>query len=253
MLSLARASALALTCAAPFAAQPLSCASAPFTDLPGVTQALDALAPALDEYAALRRTLDDTVAAICLRDGPGEAQGYFEPETRRIVLSDGLETPLMMAVLVHELRHAAQYESAVCPDRALAMGDYAQAVAAMEADASVTSLVIADALARAGAPAMWQALADWPMQADIAAAFAEARAAGADLAGAASLAFDAWYLAPDRVSTYYVAACSDYLDAADRDHLLPRYGSLSEGYFTALCHLPDGTRYSCAPPSAPER
>ena len=128
------------------------------------------------------------------------------------------------------------------------MRDYAEAIFAMEADASVAGLVVADFLRHQGQPQMWQALETWPMQADITAVYADALRNGQDLAQAASVAFDAWYADPERRRAYYVSACLDYLDRFEDDHLLPRYESLDPAFYRALCRLPDGTAYPCTPP-----
>ena len=116
-------------------------------------------------------------------------------------------------------------------------------------DASVTSLVLADWARARSDPTLWDALEDWPMQADIAVVFDAARASGATLADAASAAFDAWYGNEARRDAYYVAACLDYLDEAERSHRLPRYEALSESFYAQLCRLPDGSRYPCAGPA----
>ncbi|WGH80150.1 DUF6782 family putative metallopeptidase [Jannaschia ovalis] len=229
-------------------AQPMTCAPPPFDTLPRIADALAALAPVLDEYPDFQDVLDRSVAAICLTPAALDAQGYFEPETARIVLSDALSDGRMQAVLVHEMRHAAQFARGVCPAPDLAMRDYADAIFALEADASVTSVMLAHELRATGASEMWHALADWPLQADIAARYDAARAAGGTATDAATVAFDAWYLNRERRAAYYLAACADYLDTQDREHRLPSYERLPEGFFATLCRLPDGTAYPCAGP-----
>ncbi|MBS0126223.1 DUF6782 family putative metallopeptidase [Thetidibacter halocola] len=227
-------------------AQPMDCVDTVARDprLAPVARALDAT-DAL--FPALREALAASVGHLCLAQPPLGAQGYFEPATRRLVLSADLPEGLMQAVFFHELRHAQQFASGSCPAPELAMQDHAQAVFAMEADASVSALVIADALRQQGEAAMWQALAAWPMQADIALAYDSARDDGQGIAQAAAAAFDAWYAGEERREAYYVAACMDYLDKQDREHRLPRYDSLDPGFFDGLCVLPDGAAYACAP------
>jgi len=135
----------------------------------------------------------------------------------------------------------------MCPSMDLAMRDYATAVFAMEADSSVTSLVVAWALRDAGDTAMWDALAGWSMQSDIAIAFETGFARGG-IAAAASDAFMQWFERPDRRDAYYVASCMDYLDKMEAEGRLPRYDVLEPAYFSALCILPDGASYDCRQP-----
>ena len=63
----------------------------------------------------------------------------------------------------------------------------------------------------------------------------------------------AWYDDPDRVETYYRAACSAWYDALDKAYVGAGSGTLAEGHFDRLCRLPDGSRYPCQPrlPSRP--
>lgn len=237
---------LGMVLAGPVTAQPgLDCAQPPYADMPELTRVVTALAPAFTGFPALNTALTSHVSELCLWDGASDAQGYFEPETRRIVLQAGLSEGLQQAILVHELRHAAQYATGICPGTNLAMRDYAQAIFALEADASVAGLVVADFLRHQGQPDMWQALETWPMQADITAAYADALRKGDDTAQAASVAFDAWYKDPVRRRSYYISACLDYLDRMEDEHLLPHYESLDPAFYRALCRLPDGTAYAC--------
>lgn len=226
----------------------MSCAAPPFADLPEVKQLVTSLAPAFDGFPALNTALTSDVSEICLLHGTSDAQGYFEPETRRVILRAALPEGLQQAILVHELRHASQYAAGICPATDLAMRDYAEAIFAMEADASVAGLVVADFLRHQGQPQMWQALETWPMQADITAVYADTLRKGQDLTQAASVAFDAWYADPERRRAYYVSACLDYLDRLEDDHFLPRYESLDPAFYRALCRLPDGTAYPRTPP-----
>lgn len=230
------------------AATTLTCAPPPFDDLPEIVAALEALTPILQDYPVLFETLDRSVAEICLADGPLGARGYYEPETRRLVLSGSLDDGLRQAVLIHELRHVQQFGLGACPSPDLSMESYAEAVFAMEADASVTSLVIADALRSAGHPAMWDALASWPMQADISASYDDALDETGQISAAASAAFDAWFEGEVRRNAYYIATCMDYLEQTERDHRLPSYKSLSPAFYDALCTLPDGQSYACSEP-----
>lgn len=228
-------------------AQPMECVGDVGDDprLAPLDVALTQLQPAFPD---LRQSLSETVQQICLAAPPFGAQGYFEPDTGRIVLSTALGPGLLQAVFFHEVRHAHQFATGSCPARNLSMQAHADAVMAMEADASVASLVIADALRALGETGMWQALATWPMQADIATAYDTELNASGEVSTAAAAAFDAWFTRPDRIELYYIASCLDYLDQQDRDHRLPRYESLDPGFYADLCILPTGGRYPCADP-----
>lgn len=225
----------------------MRCASPPFEALPGARQVIADLAPAFETFTGLAEVLKTEVTEICLVAPMIGARGYFEPGTGRLMLADGLPPGLSQAVLVHELRHVQQFALGTCPDPTLAMQDYARAVFAMEADASATSLVVADHLRDLGAPAMWRALSAWPMQADIALAYDTARIQGVEKAAAA--AFAAWYDNEDRRRSYYAATCLDYLDREERSHRLPVHGALAEGFYGRLCVLPDGRAYPCTAPA----
>src|SRR6056297_320975 len=77
-----------------------------------------------------------------------------------------------------------------CPSLGLdlSMKKHVRAAFAMEADASVTSLVVAAGLREQGRAAMWNASANWPMQADLAARFDTILNKTADVVRAASAA-----------------------------------------------------------------
>jgi len=206
------------------------------------------LRSALAPHRSLERILEERPPEICLSEHLFGIQGYFDLEAHRIVLRRGLSTPLMRAVAIHELRHIHQTRTGICPDPNLSMEATARVTLAMEADASAVSLAVAWQLRAAGDPSVWTALETWPTHADLALAFeAEMRASGA-LALATARAFGTWYESEWRRQTYYVAACSDYLDRQERSHALPRYGSLDQAYLAELCRLPDGRVYPCAEP-----
>lgn len=223
-----------------------ACDTPPYRDVPEVAVVVAALAPALDRFPRLASTLDNDIAEICVSDGMVGAHGWFEPDTGRVTLARGLAPGAAQAVLVHELRHVQQHVTGACAPPDLAMKEHARVVMAMEADASVTALVVAAALRDAGEPAMWHALLAWPLQADLVRTFDAELEAGSDLAGAASRAFAAWYDNGERRQAYYVSACLDYLDRSERLHLLDRNGILPDAFFAQLCRLPDGRSYDCA-------
>jgi hypothetical protein len=237
--------------AAPVAAAE-TCTGAPYDSAkdPALAALLARALPVIAGYPSLDRALRAAAPAICLSGTPSEALGYFEPATNRVTIAQGISADLQLAILVHELRHVEQHGRAMCPDTGLAMQEYARATWALEADASAISLIVAWEMRAADEPGPWQALAAWPRQDDIAAAFATAMRAGGDTASAAQAAFAAWYDDPDRREGYYIASCSHYLNRQEETHALPRYGALDEGFFAALCVMPDGTPFPCADPGA---
>ncbi len=250
MIRTATVALFAATCVAwPFAvqAQEMTC-----TPTLAEQPALAALQTALDQVDGIYPNLTDAfhaaVKAVCIAEPPVGAQGFFEPDTRHMVLAADLPVGLQQAVFFHELRHAQQFAIDACPVPGLSMREHAEVIFAMEADASVATVVIADALRANGDPAMWNALANWPLQADILAAYATARAAGQDVALAASAAFDQWYANETRKDLYYVDSCLRFLEEQEREHRLPSYGTVDPAFFGRLCRLPDGTEYVCAPP-----
>jgi hypothetical protein len=227
------------------AAQEMTCAPPPFDANPEIAGFVSEMDAVFDDYPLLRDLLDDTVHEVCLSGGLYAARGYFEPESGRIAIERTLPPALRRAVFVHELIHARQFGTGSCPSPDLSMSENVRAVFAMEADASAGSLVVAWTMRAAGDPGIWDALSSWPMQGDISRAFAAEMGASGDLGSAARAAFSQWYAHETRRDTYYVAICSQYLDAQDETHSLPRYGRLEPRFFARLCRLPDGGGYAC--------
>lgn len=223
----------------------ITCGQPPFDDSAALSEVYDALSDIVAPFSGLAKVLNNDLT-LCLSDAMLVERGYYQPDGRKLVLADDMTPGLTLAVAVHELRHAEQFDTGSCPGLDLAMRDYAQGVFALEADASVTSFVVAAYHRAQGRAAMWDALAAWPMQADLAATFDAKLADTTDITAAASAAFAAWYDREDRKRNYYVAVCSNYLDELDRDHLVPQYNSLPDGYYAALCRLPDGRPYLCS-------
>lgn len=192
-------------------------------------------------------------AAICLDDRPMEGLGFYEPDSQSLVLDAGLSDDLLFPILVHELRHVWQYNSSYCPSLALSRSEHLLQIYAMEADAQAIATLYGWAGARAGQPAPWAELEHHYRTRDIAARFRAAAEAGASEAEAVAAAFAAWYDDPDRVETYYRAACSAWYDALDKAHIGAGSGTLAKGHFDRLCRLPDGSPYPCRPrlPSRP--
>lgn len=232
----------------PLAEEGRMCGRDPFNAPSEVAYLVSEMEAVLTAFTTLRQLLTETGLELCIAENMFDAHGYFEPESNRIVINGSLPLGLQQAILVHELRHADQFISGICPSSDLAMGENARAVFAMEADASATSLVVAWALREAGNPQLWDALATWPMQQDIAQIFADEMRASNDMGKAASAAFDAWYDNKTRLDRYYVAACSSYLDYEDKNHRLRGIGELDIAFYGRLCRLPRGGSYTCADP-----
>lgn len=204
---------------------------------------------ALERYGRLGQILDDDPPEVCLAERLFGIQGYYDPEAGRIVLRDDLPIPLMRAVAIHELRHVHQAELGACPGPTLSMQATARVTLAMEADASAVTLAIAWQLRAEGQAEVWNALSDWPSQAPLARAFAAEMGGSGDLALATAAAFAAWYESEWLRESYYIAACSAYLDRQDRSHALPRYGSIGQEHLETLCRLPGGEPYPCEEPA----
>ena len=257
-LALGAAVFMGAAAAAPALAEPdfegRECLSAPYDDPRSDGQRqIRALAmwltSALQAFPGLVELLRGDGPDLCLAEELFGIQGYYEPEAHRIVIRSGIGVPLRRAVAIHELRHLQQSRIGICPDPGLSMDATARLVLAMEADASAVSLAIAWQLRAAGDASVWEALAAWPSHEAMAEVFrAEAEASG-DIGLATARAFTAWYATESLRETYYVAACSAYLDRQDRTHALPRYGSIDDAFLDRLCRLPGGPRYPCAEPA----
>lgn len=206
------------------------------------------LEPTLGDAPSVAAALEGLAPALCVARRIDGAEGYLDVARREIVLDGGAASGLQRGILLHELRHLDQLARGFCPGNALSLHDAARATYALEADASAVSLMLAWQRRQAGDAAAWEALAGWPQQADIAARFAGAMAAGADLPDAVAAAFAQWYARPDRRQSYYLASCSDYLDREDRGHLPRGTDTLPGDFLTRLCLLPDGGPYPCVEP-----
>jgi hypothetical protein len=228
----------------------LACLAPPYDD-PGTPRQSDVatlvtwLRSALEPYGSLAEILEVEPPDICLAERLFGIQGYYEPETHRVVLRGSLLPPLMRAVALHELRHVQQARMGVCPGPDLSMQATGRVTLAMEADASAVSLALAWDLRSAGEPEVWNALANWRSHVTLAKVFEAEMQESGDLARATAAAFAAWYEDDRLRETYYVAACSAYLDRMDESHALPRYGAIASDYLERLCRLPSGQSYPC--------
>lgn len=236
-----------------------TCVAMPFTAGPTTVEETELSQLYRDGMRALKHapTLSETLSVrspeLCHASQLDGAHGYFDVDRNRIYISAALPKAMRLAVFVHEVRHLHQIEIGVCPSDALAMREYAQAVFALEADASAISIMIAWDLKEQGDPTLWDALSSWETQSDIASRFAEEMTASGDLGAAVSAAFDQWYASESRRSRYYLSTCSEYLDRQDRTHAIPRYLHIPTDFYAELCKLPDGEEYPCSAPEGGRR
>jgi hypothetical protein len=229
-------------------AETLHCGRAPYSAPSEVAALVSAMQPAFLAFPVFGDILMNGGLELCVAETLVELQGYFEPDTARVVINGSAPIHLQQAVLIHELWHVQQQMAGVCPAPDLSMRENARAVFAMEADASAISILVAWALREAGDSDMWDALSAWPLQDDIADTFAAEMNSENDIAIATQAAFSQWYESQLRVDAYYYAACANYLDVEDSDHRLRTYEQLDPVFFDSLCHLPNGDEYSCSDP-----
>lgn len=199
----------------------------------------------LTGFPSLSETLEGGGVPICLSDRIAGASGYFAPENAIVVLDASLSPAMQEVVLLHELRHLDQTVRSACPDPSLSRESYAQAVMAMEADASAITALVTWTWREAGRTGPWEAFAAWPSRSDIAARLDAEMSAGAPNEHAVAAAFRQWYANPERRDSYWRSACSAYLDRQDQDHALPKYGRLAPAFWADLCEMPDGREYAC--------
>jgi len=219
----------------------------------GLVQVYEEAAAGLAHFPSLLTALEEQSPKLCLSSNMDNAHGYLDIEQNRIYLSDQISVAMQVGVLLHEIRHLEQSAIGICPSDDLAMEEYARATFALEADASVVSLMVAWDMKENGNNGPWLALSAWPTQSDIASMFASVILASGDVPSAASAAFDQWYVSDVRREDYYIASCSDFLDRQDASKLLPRYQLVPADFLDDLCRLPDGSRYQCSPPEVVNR
>jgi hypothetical protein len=200
------------------------------------------------DYPSLQRALETEAPFLCLDDTLVEEQGYFAPKTRQIVLRQGIDPDMQLAVLMHELRHLEQFSRDICPAVELTLVDYVRTRQALEADAAAISLLIAWDLRAAGDPGPWEALAHYPTHDDLATRFGAEMDASGDGAKATAAAYAAWFDDPERREIYAFVSCVNYLDALDRTKVEPGTATVAADFVTSLCRLPDGRPYDCTLP-----
>jgi hypothetical protein len=237
--------ALFLALAGPAGAEPL-CLEAPYAGASGELGALaDRVQRSVAAYPSLAQALAQQRPVLCLDASLVEEQAYFEPKTLRIVVRQGLNPDLQLAVTIHEIRHLEQYGREVCPTIAMTLLDYVRTRQALEADAAAIGVLVAWDLRAAGEAGPWDSLSTWPSHTDLTARFAAEMAASGDPVRATAATYAAWFDNPERREIYTFVSCVNYLDALDREKAQPGHSAIDARFTATLCNLPDGRPYDC--------
>jgi hypothetical protein len=200
------------------------------------------------DLAYLDKVLAASQPDLCIDDRSISERGYFNVDLNLIALSDRIQADEMLAILMHELRHADQLIRGYCPSNKVSMAENARATFAIEADAMAMTALSAWTLRSQGDDGPWQAMLSWERYSDIAERFETEITASGSANQAAEAAFTQWFASEWRTWSYYSASCGDYLDRQDRSHALPRYDLLPDDFYARLCRMPDGTPYDCRQP-----
>jgi hypothetical protein len=203
------------------------------------------LRPALERREVLIASLDELAPALCLDTAMSGAEGYFDPETMRIVLARGHTRELDLGILLHEYRHVEQFARGFFISDDLGSLEHARFVFAIEADASAIAMLLAWERFLDSKPDAWAGLIDWPLQSDIAVALAREYVRSSEPAAMAAAAFAQWYESAERREHYYIVATAAYLDRLDVAHALTPSGRLPADFLNRLCLLPEGGSYPC--------
>lgn len=246
LFSLFAGPGVALLLGSPMALANSVCLPAPYT---GGSDEILALAERLTEtlapFASLAEALASQVPVICVDDSLYAEQAYYEPKTNRIVVRTGLDPDLELAILIHEVRHLEQYSREICPTTTMTLTDYMRSRLALEADASAVGIYVAWKLRETGVPGPWDQLQLWPTHVDLVTRFAAEIDSGANEVTATAATFAQWFESRERREIYAFAICSNYLDALDREKMLPGQMTLPADFAERLCTLPDGRPYEC--------
>lgn len=247
--SLPALAALILLFSVPAALAAQTCTTAPYQQATGdLAELVQRLETTLKPYPALSLAWKDQAPDLCLDDSLVEEQGYFEPKTNRVVLNSAISQDFQLAILIHEVRHLQQFINGTCPTVAYRMVDYIRSRLALEADAAAIGIYLAWNLRAQGDPGPWETLRTWPTHDDLVKRFATTIEAGGDEVAATSATFAEWFERADRREIYTFAICANYLDALDREKVLPGKQTLPDDFAAKLCVLPDGRPYDCTVP-----
>ncbi len=200
-------------------------------------------APVLDGYYGA--ILRDADVGLCVDTIASHCRGYYEPESGVIAVAGGMTQTQKVLTLAHELRHLAQARAGFSPSLRFDMRENVRQAMALEADAQAIVTLFAWEMREAGEPELWAALNRFEHCDDIARAFAQAMAGGADRPAATLAAFSAWYRSEWRLARYRDAAATGFLDQLDESHAIPRDNRLPDDHFETLCLLPGGGNYGC--------
>lgn len=237
-----------MLCASPSVAAEV-CLPPPYeADMGEISDLATRLTDSLRPFPSLAEALVEQAPILCLDETLYEELGYYEPKTNRIVLRAGLDQGFQLAILVHEIRHLEQYGRDICPTTAMAVSDYIRSRLALEADAAAIGVYVAWKLREAGTPGPWESLRGWQTHEDLVTRFAAEIETGGDEVAATAATYAQWFEGRERLDIYGFAICSNYLDALDRDNLLPGKQTLPDDYAARLCVLPDGRPYDCIVP-----
>jgi hypothetical protein len=249
LLSLIGGVVAALVLGSPAALANAACQPAPYTEGPAEILALaERLTATLAPYPSLAAAFAKQAPTLCVDDSLVEEQAYYEPKTNRIVVREGLDPDLALAILVHEVRHLEQFGSGICPTTDHTLTDYMRSRLALEADAAAIGIYVAWNMRESGNPGPWDQLQAWPTHDDLVTRFAEAIAAGGDEVAATGATFAQWFDSLKRREIYAYAICGNYLDALDREKMPPGKQTLPADFAERLCKMPDGRPYDCVLP-----
>lgn len=215
--------------------------------LSDLVQRIEAVAPGPDPLLATIRAqgLD-----LCIVSREMDALGYFAPLSDRIYLSEQVPDPLLFVIVVHEGRHADQYQRGYCPSTDYSVDEILRMSFAIEADAQAVATLYAWQARERGDSGPWDTLVGLARYSNIADAFDRGMAETGSAVAATARAFDAWYDSAILTTQYFNSVCGAYYDTLDDRHLNPSYELLPEGFFDNLCRLPTGEDYPCEPRAA---
>ena len=198
-----------------------------------------------DESKALLQIAQEKRATICLDDIIWDERGFFDFDLNFIVLKNSLTFPEKVLILVHELRHLDQYSRGFCPSTQFDIREHVRLTYALEADAQAITTLSAWNMKENGYTAPWTALKGFVNYNDILDSFSISFLESQNLSTATNAAFAQWYHSSWRMESYYVSACTSYLDDLDRSKMIQSYEKLPDSFFESLCSLPDGSNYEC--------
>lgn len=198
--------------------------------------------------ASLLDSAHSQKVTFCLSDKNEGTFGYFDYRFNLLTINENLGFYEKSIVLVHELRHIQQFSKGYCQSLEYSMKDIARLTLAAEADVQAITTLFAWRLKERGISDMWQSLDFFDNYSDITLAFEKEVSASKDEVLATRAAFTAWYDSSWRTTSYYLDACSRYLETLDDTHAIEAFEKLPPEFFDNLCELPNGSNYGCQIP-----